>query len=205
MKTEARGPHRRRQVVMAGALFTVVAAMVGLAFASVPLYRLFCQVTGFAGTPRTENVERTAAVSDVTVTVRFDANVNSELPWRFVPVQRQQVVRLGEEVLVHYHAVNVSDRPVTGTATFNVTPFKAAPYFSKLECFCFTEQVLAPGEEISMPVLFYVDPGLMTNPDTRDVRTITLSYTFFRATGEAKDRDGSDDRGRVAAAAAGNG
>lgn len=190
---------RRRRSVTAGVLATVVAAMVGLSFASVPLYRMFCQVTGFAGTPRTENVARASATSDAVVTVRFDANVNSELPWQFAPVERQRVVRLGEEVLIHYRAINVSDHPVTGTATFNVAPFKAAPYFAKLDCFCFTEQTLKPGEEVMMPVLFYVDPGLLANPDTQDVRTVTLSYTFFRA---SDDGAGAPGKG-VAAAAAG--
>ncbi len=195
---------RRRRTITAGVLFAVAAAMVGLSFASVPLYRLFCQVTGFAGTPRTENVEHAQGASDVVITVRFDANVNSELPWRFAPVERQRTVRLGEEVLIHYRAVNVSDKPVTGTATFNVTPFKAAPYFAKLECFCFSEQVLQPGEEVLMPVLFYVDPGLLTNVDTQDVRSITLSYTFFRAGSPlgaaAGEGSNSDRRGGIAAA-----
>ncbi len=175
------GSGRRRRMVTAGVLITVVAAMVGLSFASVSLYRMFCQVTGFAGTPRTQNVDHASSTSDVVVTVQFDANVNSSLPWRFVPEQRERKVRLGEEVLIHYQAQNLSDQPITGTATFNVTPFKAAPYFTKLECFCFSEQVLQPGETVSMPVVFYVDPDLMKNPDTQDVRDITLSYTFFRA------------------------
>lgn len=165
-------------------LFGVAAGMVGLSFASVPLYRLFCQVTGYAGTPKTENVAPSSRVSQALVTVRFDANVNSALPWRFQPAQRQVRVHLGEETLVHYTAVNTSDRPVMGTATFNVVPEKVAPYFSKLECFCFTEQTLQPGEEISMPVLFYVDPALADDPLARDATTITLSYTFYRAEGD---------------------
>jgi cytochrome c oxidase assembly protein subunit 11 len=167
--------------ITAIALFGVVAGMTGLAFASVPLYRLFCQVTGYDGTPRTENVALPATVADAWVTVRFDANVNSALPWRFKPVQREVRVRLGEEVLVHYTATNLSDTPVTGTATFNVAPFMAAPYFNKVQCFCFSEQILAPGEEISMPVLFYVDPAMADDIDAREVKKITLSYTFFRA------------------------
>lgn len=164
---------------MAGGLFAVVAAMVGLSFASVPLYQMFCQVTGFAGTPNTENVTGGQTVSDVVVSVRFDANVNSKLPWRFEPVKRTMDVRVGEEVLAYFRAVNLSDRPLTGTATFNVAPFKAAPYFSKLECFCFTEQTLNPGEEAMMPVLFYVDTAMLDDIDAADVRNITLSYTFF--------------------------
>lgn len=190
------GSGHRRRMVTAGVLITVVAAMVGLSFASVSLYRMFCQVTGFAGTPRTQNVEHASSTSDVVVTVQFDANVNSSLPWRFVPEQRERKVRLGEEVLIHYQAQNLSDQPITGTATFNVTPFKAAPYFTKLECFCFSEQVLQPGETVSMPVVFYVDPDLMKNPDTQDVRDITLSYTFFRAD------EGNENQRRPGATAA---
>lgn len=172
----------RRVNLTAVVLFGIVAAMTGLAFASVPLYRLFCQVTGFAGTPKTGAYVGTASTDGapgLPVTVRFDANVNAQLPWRFEPVERQVVVRLGEEVLIHYRAQNLSDRPVTGTATFNVTPFKVAQYFNKMECFCFTEQTLNPGEEVSMPVLFYVDPQLFEDPNTAEVRKITLSYTFF--------------------------
>lgn len=175
------GKTRNRASAMA--LFAVVAGMVGLSFASVPLYRVFCQVTGYAGTPKTENVAAPAGVVERTVTVQFDANVNPELPWRFKPSQRGVDVRLGEETLIHYTAVNLSDRTITGTATFNVSPDAAAQYFSKIECFCFTEQTLAPGQEVSMPVLFYVDPAMADDIDARDIRKITLSYTFYR-TGE---------------------
>ena len=133
-----------------------------------------CQATGYDGTPKTEGVVRSEHVTDAMVTVRFDANVNSALPWRFAPAQREVRVRLGEETLVHYTAKNTSDKPITGTATFNVVPDKAAQYFSKLECFCFTEQTLAPGEEVSMPVVFYVDPALAEDVDARDVTTLTL-------------------------------
>lgn len=161
----------------------VVAGMVGLTFASVPLYRMFCQATGFGGTPKTENVARSAHVSDRLVTVRFDANVAKHLPWEFRPEQRQVTVRLGEEVLAHFAAVNRSDHALTGTATFNVVPEKAAPYFSKVQCFCFTEQTLQPGQTVSMPVLFYVDPLLLDDAEANDVSTITLSYTFFPAEG----------------------
>jgi len=167
-----------------GALIGVVAGMLGLSFASVPLYRLFCQATGYDGTPKTVGVVRPDHATEQTITVRFDANVNSALPWSFHPEQRQVQVRFGEETLVHYRAVNTSDRPVTGMATFNVVPEKVAPYFSKLECFCFTEQTLAAGQEVSMPVLFFVDPALMQDPTVRDVTSITLSYTFHRAEGE---------------------
>jgi len=184
---EQRSRKQRSKTVMAGGLVAIVAGMVGLSFASVPLYQMFCQATGFAGTPNIENVTGGETVSDVVVSVRFDANVNSKLPWRFEPVQRTMDVRLGEEVLAYFRAVNVSDKPITGTATFNVTPFKAAPYFSKLECFCFTEQTLNPGEEAMMPVLFYVDTDMLDDIDAADVRKITLSYTFFPAEDESDD------------------
>ena len=171
---------KRNSNITALALSGVVVAMLGISFWSPTLYRLFCQATGFAGTPKTENVAHSTETVAKQVTVRFDANVNSALPWRFQPAQREVRLRLGEETLVHYTAANLSDGPVTGTATFNVVPDKAAPYFSKLECFCFTEQTLASGQEISMPVVFYVDPGIAEDPTTRDVTTITLSYTFYR-------------------------
>lgn len=170
----------RKHGVTAVVLFGVVAGMVGLTFASAPLYRLFCQVTGYAGTPRTGDVERSAAVSDIEIRVRFDANVNTRLPWGFEPEQREVRVPLGKETLVHYTAVNRSDAPVTGTATFNVTPFKAAQHFVKIDCFCFIEQTLQPGERVDMPVLFYVDPALAEDVNAQDVKTITLSYTFYR-------------------------
>jgi cytochrome c oxidase assembly protein subunit 11 len=173
------GNHGTRRKLTAVALFAVVGGMVGLSFASVPLYRLFCQITGYGGTPRTENVAQAPGADAGTVTVRFDANVSSDLPWRFEPAQRLVTLRLGEETLVHYTAVNLAARPVTGTATFSVTPYKAAPYFNKVECFCFTEQQLAPGEHVSMPVVFYVDPAIARDRGTRDVKQITLSYTFF--------------------------
>ena len=171
---------RAKNGVTAVLLFTVAGGMVALAFASVPLYRLFCQVTGFGGTPKIA-AAATTAPSDRTITVRFDANVNPALPWRFRPAQREMTVRVGETVLAHYLARNQSDAPVTGTATYNVTPYRAATYFAKVACFCFTEQVLQPAQEVAMPVSFFVDPELFTDPDTKEVRTVTLSYTFFRA------------------------
>lgn len=183
---------RRNNRLVAATLVAVVGGMVGLAYASVPLYRLFCQVTGYGGTPQTgaqakaaaERVQPTAEM----ITVEFDANVNGDLPWTFAPEQRRVQVHLGEQALVFFKAKNISDRPVTGMATFNVTPHKAGSYFSKIECFCFTEQTLKPGEEIEMPVSFYVDPGIRKDEGTSDVRAITLSYTFFRSLKEpAKD------------------
>lgn len=179
----------RKNSATAVALTAVIGGMVALSFASVPLYRLFCQVTGYGGTP---NIAAAAAVEISThrVDVRFDANVNSSLPWRFGPAQREMRVRLGEPVLAFYKAKNVSDEPLTGTATFNVTPFKVGRYFSKLDCFCFSEQRLLPGEEVDMAVSFFVDPALLSDPDTRDVGSITLSYTFFRAMSDGEAEGG---------------
>lgn len=170
----------RRKAVTAVLLAGVVAGMVGLSFAAVPLYRMFCQVTGIAGTPKTEGVVHTGAIGSRTVTVQFDANVNPQLPWHFRPAQRSLTVKVGEEALVHYVASNRTDRDVTGTATFNVVPEKAARYFNKLECFCFTEQRLAAGQSVDMPVLFFIDPAIADDPEAADVETVTLSYTFFR-------------------------
>lgn len=174
---------RRNNRAFAVTLFTVAGAMVGLTFASVPLYRLFCQVTGFGGTPRVGAEVKAVPESDKTITVYFDANVNASLPWKFRPVQRQVRVKGGETVLAFYRATNDSQGPLTGTATFNVTPYKAAIYFSKVDCFCFTEQRLEPGQVAEMPVSFFVDPAIFSDPDTLDVKSITLSYTFFRAPG----------------------
>ena len=175
--------NRRKNRAFAVTLFAVAGAMVGLTFASVPLYRLFCQVTGFGGTPRVGAALEAGPVSEQTITVFFDANVNQSLPWQFRPVQRRMRVRAGETVLAFYRARNDSRGPLTGTATFNVTPYKAAIYFSKVDCFCFTEQRLEAGQVAEMPVSFFVDPAIFSDPDTREVRSITLSYTFFRAPG----------------------
>lgn len=183
MKRSQQGNKRTTAIVLSG----LVVGMVGLSFASVPLYRLFCEVTGYGGTPKTAGVTASADVVDEVVTVRFDSNVNSGLPWRFRPEQREVTVNLGAERLVHYEAVNLSDRPVTGTATFSVTPYKAAQYFTKIECFCFTEQRLEPGQAVSMPVVFYVDPVMLEDRNARDVKVITLSYTFFPIDGPSDD------------------
>jgi len=181
-------PPRRRNATVALMSLGVVVGMIGLAYASVPLYRLFCQVTGYGGaTQRAEQAP--APVPGTAVTVRLDANVNSGLPWRFVPEQPQVTLALGESATMFYRVENLSDGPVVGTATFNVTPLTAGPYFSKLQCFCFTEQALAPGESAELPVTFFVDPTILDDPETKDIRTITLSYTFFRTAvqGEAAE------------------
>ncbi len=158
----------------------IVAAMVGLAFASVPLYRLFCQVTGFGGTPmRVAEADAALRTTGKLVDVRFDANTSSALPWAFAPERRVQRVAVGARQMAFYTAKNLSDRPVVGTATFNVTPAQAAPYFSKIQCFCFTEQELKPGEEMRMPVVFFVDPKILDDADASRISEITLSYTFY--------------------------
>jgi cytochrome c oxidase assembly protein subunit 11 len=137
-------------------LFSLVAGMVGLAFASEPLYRIFCQVTGYAGTTQVAaSVPKSNEVLKRIVAVRFDANVNSKMPWSFRPVQREIKVRLGEQALAYFEATNNSDQPLVGTASFNVTPYKAAIHFNKIDCFCFTQQVLKPGQTMKMPVTFF--------------------------------------------------
>jgi len=172
--TEAR--HTRVAMICA----IVAAGMLGLAYAAVPLYTLFCQVTGFAGT--TQRAERPSeAVLDRVVTIRFDANVAPGLGWKFQPAQRTMDVKIGENTLAFYRAENTSNRPVTGTATFNVTPEAAGSYFNKIECFCFQEQHLEPGESIDMPVSFFVDPAIVDDDIAGHLTQITLSYTFHTA------------------------
>jgi cytochrome c oxidase assembly protein subunit 11 len=170
----------RRNAATAMVLIGVVGGMAGLAYASVPLYRLFCQVTGFGGTTQVAD-SLPERVVDRVITVRFDADVSASLAWRFRPAQRSIDVRLGEQALAFYTARNDSDRPTTGTATFNVTPAKAGSYFTKIDCFCFDEQTLNPGQSADMPVTFFVDPEMADARNLDDVTTITLSYTFFNA------------------------
>ncbi len=158
--------------------------MLGAAYASVPLYRWFCQVTGFAGTTQ-RAAEAPAAPVARTIAVRFDANVARDLPWRFQPVEREVRLPIGEQRTAFYRARNLSDRPLTGQATFNVTPGAAGVYFSKIDCFCFTRQRLGPGESADMGVTFFVDPAILDDPETAGLAAITLSYTFFRAPDEA--------------------
>ncbi|MFN8758442.1 MAG: cytochrome c oxidase assembly protein [Tagaea sp.] len=178
-------PSNARTALMAGG---IVVGMLALAFASVPLYRLFCQITGFGGTPLVADAAPGTRGERI-VTVRFDANVMggpNPLPWRFEgprPVQ----VQVGEDRLIQYRATTRGAVEATGTATFNVTPLKAAPYFHKIACFCFTDQALAPGESMDMPVSFYVDPAIEKDVNLRDVTTITLSYTFHRAAPKTAD------------------
>jgi len=169
---------RNRRVGMLAAL--LVAAMVALGFASVPLYRMFCQVTGFAGTTRKDvGGQAPGAVVGKIVRVRFDGNVAPSLPWRFGPEEHVQRVAVGARDMAFFNATNTSDHAITGTATFNVQPDQAGQYFTKIQCFCFTEQTLKPGQTVRMPVIFYVDPKILDDPNAKDIDEITLSYTFF--------------------------
>ena len=167
-------PGNLRVALMAGG---VALSMLGLAYASVPLYALFCQVTGFGGTPQRSDAAPGAASE--TVAVRFDANSSGRLAWTFHAVETAMTVKVGEQTMAYYRAVNTSDRPQTGTAVFNVTPAVAGAYFNKIQCFCFTEQTLQPGESIDMPVVFFVDPDMLNDPDARGIKEITLSYTVY--------------------------
>ena len=166
------GPTRTALLAVAGICF-----MTGLAWASVPLYRLFCEVTGLNGT--TQRGDAAPGAVGRTIKVDFDANTNPRLPWRFVPEQASETVAIGAKDMVFFTASNRAARAVTGTATFNVTPAQAGKYFTKIQCFCFTQQTLKPGETARMPVIFYVDPKILDDPDARDIDTITLSYTFY--------------------------
>lgn len=160
----------------------VAVLMVGVGYASVPLYRLFCQVTGFGGTTqRVEAVEAatTKPVIGKTMSIRLDSNVAPDLPWQFHPEKPTETVTIGARDMTIFIAKNMGTRPIVGMATYNVTPTQAGKYFSKIQCFCFNEQTLQPGEEVRMPVLFYVDPKILDDPDTKDIEEITLSYTFY--------------------------
>lgn len=160
-------------------LTAIAVGMLMLAYASVPLYRLFCQVTGFGGTTQRVEANHARSVSDRTVTVRFNADTDPNLPWKFTPIEKTVTVRLGENRLVAFRAKNETNHATRGTATYNVTPFAAGKYFNKIQCFCFEEQRLKPGESATLPVSFFIDPEILNDPLVRDVTNITLSYTFF--------------------------
>ena len=177
----AKRRNARTGVVLTG----IVAGMIGLSFASVPLYRLFCQVTGYGGTTQVAEAAP-GAVAERVIKVRFNADTAPGLPWYFKPVQREIALKVGESGLAYYRARNLAAVAVTGTSTFNVTPLKAGQYFSKVQCFCFTEQRLEAGQELDMAVSFFVDPEILSDRNLDDVKTITLSYTFFRAPGDRK-------------------
>ncbi len=173
-----------KTALMAG---MIAIGMVGMGFAAVPLYQIFCQVTGFGGTTMRASEAQAATIkaTNKQMTIRFDANQRG-LPWEFKPENPTEKVTIGARDMTVYLAKNNSARPVTGMATFNVSPAQAGQYFSKIQCFCFVEQTLRPGEQVRMPVLFYVDPKIMDDPNTRDIQEITLSYTFYPVDEEKK-------------------
>ena len=186
-------PKMRRNLRVVLPLCLVLAAMVTLVSFSWPLYRMFCAVTGFGGTTQRVAADD-AKTSDRVITVRFDTAVAPGMPWRFEPEQRQVSLHLGEEKLVFFWAENLTDQTIVGHADFNVTPLKTGPYFKKVQCFCFSEESLGPHQKVDMPVQFFVDPTLATDPSTSEVETITLSYTFFRS----RDPKDAKDLGRFA-------
>jgi cytochrome c oxidase assembly protein subunit 11 len=171
-------PRRRRDVVVAAACGAFVAVMVGAAFAAVPFYNWFCRTTGYGGTTQVASVAP-AGMLDRRITVRFDANVSSGLPWRFTPEVNSIDLHIGEVATIYYDVVNTSARATEGQASYNVSPPTVGAYFTKINCFCFTQQRLAPGEMRQMAVVFYVDPALVKDSDQDDLNTITLSYTFY--------------------------
>jgi len=171
---------QRRNLNVLMILVGLVAGMTGLAYAAVPFYRIFCQLTGFDGTPQRADAAPTE-ISDRVVTVTFNADVAAGLHWKFQPAQRSVELRVGENKLVYYVAENLESKPVTGRASFNVSPELYGQYFTKIECFCFTEQTLQPGQRVEMPVSFFIDPAMLKDPQLKRLNDITLSYTFFRA------------------------
>src|SRR5271165_6282323 len=174
----------QRNTFLAGALFVVMIGMVGMSFAAIPLYRLFCAATGYGGTPSI-GLAAAPGPSGQSIRVRFNADTNPGLPWTFAPDQLEVSLNLGDEQVAFYHAANRSNRPVTGMALYNVTPEKVGRYFHKTACFCFNQQTLAANQSMEFPVSFWVDPAIRDDPNTSDVKTITLSYTFFRSFDDA--------------------
>jgi cytochrome c oxidase assembly protein subunit 11 len=175
----------RRDVIVAACCGAFVAMMVGAAYASVPLYTWFCKTTGFGGT--TQVAEKAPdQVLGRELTIRFDSNVAPGLPWRFEPEQNEIKVRIGEVATVHYKVINQAAREITAQAGYNVSPPQVGGYFNKINCFCFTQQTMKPGETREMAVVFYVDPEIVKDRDQDDLNTITLSYTFYRQRDEAR-------------------
>lgn len=176
-----------RNARLAAISFAVAGVMVGASFAAVPLYRAFCQATGFAGTPKIAE-SAPEKMLERKIVVRFNADVDKSLAWKFAAVEDSIELRVGETRLAFYRAENLSGRAITGTATFNVTPLKAAQYFNKIDCFCFTEQRLEAGAAADMPVSFFIDPAIANDPNLSEVTTITLSYMFYES-GDDADRN----------------
>jgi cytochrome c oxidase assembly protein subunit 11 len=179
MSKDAAALSRRNRVVALVAV-AAVCGMIGLAYASKPLYDAFCRITGYGGTTRIAEA-KASAILDQTIEVRFDANVAQNVPLRFRAQQTSETFKIGETALAFYTVTNTSDKPFTAIANYNVTPHKSGPFFQKLECFCFQNRTFAPGETMELPVVFYVDPAIVEDRDAKDVKTITLSYTFFEA------------------------
>jgi cytochrome c oxidase assembly protein subunit 11 len=175
---------KQRNTVLASVLVTAIAGMVGLSFAAVPLYRLFCAATGYGGTPSI-GLAAAPGSSGGTIRVRFNANTNPGLPWEFAPDQAEVSLKLGDEQVAFYHATNKSSRPVTGMALYNVTPERVGRYFHKTACFCFNQQTLSGNQSMEFPVSFWVDPAIRSDPNTADIKVITLSYTFFHSLEDA--------------------
>ena len=186
------GKHGRVGAICAAIAF----GMLGMAYAAVPLYQIFCQVTGFAGTPKV-SIAPSASVIEKRITVRFDSNVSPNLDWTFRPKALSADIKIGENDLAMYIARNDSDKTVTGTATFNVTPEFAGAYFNKIECFCFTEQTLEPGQSVEMAVSYFIDPAIVEDEEARDLSQITLSYTFFAVDKKKSEARADDGRGKV--------
>ncbi|MDE2435352.1 MAG: cytochrome c oxidase assembly protein [Sphingomonadales bacterium] len=183
--------NRRTALIMVG----VALAMLALGFASVPLYRIFCQVTGYNGTTQRSTAAQANAVKVAAghISVRFDGNVERGMDWRFSPQQITQDMRIGQRMQAFYTAENLAKEPITGVASFNVEPDLVGKYFKKIQCFCFNQQTLQPGQKVDMPVIYYVDPAIADDPETKDINQITLSYTFHKvATGAAKALDRAD-------------
>jgi cytochrome c oxidase assembly protein subunit 11 len=176
----------RRNAIAGGVVATVMVGMVGMSFAAIPLYRLFCAATGYGGTPSIGPAAAPGS-SGQSIRVRFNADTNPGLPWTFAPDQLEVSLNLGDEQVAFYHAANLSNRPVTGMALYNVTPEKVGRYFHKTACFCFNKQTLSPKQNMEFPVSFWVDPAIRNDPNTADVKVITLSYTFFRSLEDAAE------------------
>lgn len=183
---------RRRNLAVMVGLVGMVAGMTGLSFAAVPLYDMFCRVTGFGGTTQVADAPA-GRVLQRRIRIRFNADVNQDLPWEFRPEVREVALNVGESALVSYQTRNLSDQPVVGQAVYNVTPQKAGYYFNKVQCFCFEEQRLEPGQTVDMPVYFFVDPAIADDPNLNDVNTITLSYTFFRSAADGQSPQVSEN------------